>query len=434
MLGEMTGRYCLTRIILLFPERETMRRLSLIAAEHWALLATLFFLPAIEAPKKIAVVLYLLFWVLNRWPTRAWGGAWSIWESTLLALIGGAYASTQWGAFTPGKGLFAANDVLIYGLVFLAVRRARYADALLWRALVLAIVGTLLTLAHGYWGLYVTGKRETLGLVSVGHVNHSAIYMAIVFAAAFAGLLSIWRSQSRLRWAVAGAVAVLWVSLFITEARGAIIPAVLIACCLPVLILRGQGMNRALLLLLPLTMCAAVLLVAPTVIEKTRAHSEKGTLGSYRPALARTALVAFGEYPVFGVGATTFGRINPELTASWQARNGEWFEPDSLFYASHAHSLYANTLAERGLVGFLPLLVFLSLCGLYLFRGRHLVVDAGDSLGRTLWGGAAGAWWVTVLGGFLNTTFHHEHALITVIFIALWLSYEHSRYPHGQHR
>ena len=161
-----------------------MRRIDLNTAEQWALLAVVAFLPAVEAPKNIAVVLFLVLWAVNRWRTKDWGGPWSGWDVTVLALIAGAYASVFFGAFMPNKGMAAAHDVLVYGLVFLALRRSSYEAKFLWRLLSVAIVATLLTLLYGYWGLLVTKKRVWLGLNSVGHVNHSAIYIAIMFSVA----------------------------------------------------------------------------------------------------------------------------------------------------------------------------------------------------------------------------------------------------------
>ena len=39
-----------------------------------------------------------------------------------------------------------------------------------------------------------------------------------------------------------------------------------------------------------------------------------------------------------------------------------------------------------------------------------------------LWGGAAGAWLVTVGVGTVNTTLHHEHGLLAALLLGLWLS------------
>lgn len=396
-----------------------MRRINLNAAEQWALLAMVAFLPALEAPKKIAVVLFLASWVINRWRSKEWGGPWSGWDFAALALIGGAYASAVFGAFWPDKGLGAANDVLIYSLVFLALRRSRFEEKFLWRLFAVAIVATLLTLLYGYWGLLVTKKRVFLGLNSVGHVNHSAIYMAIIFSMALAwagAAIGAWR-QRALLWV---AVAMLWLSLFVSGARGALIPVVVFV--LMWLFARAGMMRRALwkpLLLVVLMLGGAVALV-PGVVEKTKGNIEAKELAARRPAVARVALLAAREYPTFGVGISNFAKIDPEIVAGWQEKSGQVFDLQDLYFSTHAHSLYFNTLAERGLIGFLPLLAFLAGIGLALYRQRPQ--GGAAPLQQTLWGAALGAWVITVVGGVFNTTLHHEHALIAMILFGVWLA------------
>jgi len=396
-----------------------MRRINLNSAEQWALLAMVAFLPALEAPKKIAVVLYLVFWAINRWRAKEWGGSWSGWDFVVLALIGGAYASAAFGAFWPDKGLGAANDVLIYGLVFLALRRSRFEEKFLWRLFAVAIVATLLTLLYGYWGLLVTKKRVFLGLNSVGHVNHSAIYMAIIFSMALAwagAAIGSWR-QRALLWA---GVAMLWLSLFVSGARGALIPVVVFV--LLWLFARAGMMRRALWkpALLVLLMLGGAVALVPGVVEKTKGNIEAKELAARRPALAKVALLAAREYPAFGVGISNFAKIDPEVVAGWQDKSGQAFVPEELYFSSHAHSLYFNTLAERGLIGLLPLLIFLAGIGLALYRQRPL--GGAIPLQQTLWGAALGAWVITVVGGVFNTTLHHEHALIAMILFGIWLA------------
>jgi O-antigen ligase len=97
-------------------------------------------------------------------------------------------------------------------------------------------------------------------------------------------------------------------------------------------------------------------------------------------------------------------------------------------YASlfpHGHSLYLNSLAERGLVGVLPLAAVLIAWPVWLVRRRPRPSD-GD-YDWLLWGAAAGAWLVTVLAGLVNTTLHHEHGLLAAIFLGLWLARAHRR-------
>jgi O-antigen ligase len=313
---------------------------------------------------------------------------------------------------------------LIYGLVFLALRRSSLDAKFLWQLLAVAIVATLLTLLYGYWGLLVTKKRVFLGLNSVGHVNHSAIYTGIIFSLAlsWAGAASGSLRQRALLWA---AVSALWISLFVSQARGAIIPVVVFV--LLWIFARAAMMRRALWkpVLLVLLMAAGAVLIFPGVVEKTRNSAEAKQLGSYRPALAKVALLALREYPAFGVGITNFGKIKPDVIARWQEQSGQLFSPEELLSYPHAHGLYFNTLAERGVVGTLPLLALLAAFGLALLRYRPPV--ASTPLQQTLWGAALGAWLITTVGGLFNTTLHHEHALIAMVVFGTWLAQTRTR-------
>lgn len=395
-----------------------MSSFSLPAAEKWSLLALVAFLPAVEAPKNLAIVLYLLFWLLNRLRSKEWGGTWSLWETLVALVVAGAYASAVCGAFIPKHGAAAANDVLCYGLVFLALRRSRLEPGFVAQLFAVALVSTLLTLVYGYWGWLIAKTNQTLGLNSVGHVNHSALYMAIVFAAALSWTVNM-AGSTRQRIGLSLATLVLWISLLLTSARGALIPAIVfVFIWLAVWALqRGMAWWKP---VLPIFLLFGVgILLAPGILEKTKQGVESGQIGSFRPALAKTALLAAREYPVFGIGITNFEKVSPELAASWQSVHGQMFPAEDLYFASHAHNLYANTLAERGVLGFLPMLVLLAALGVALVRRR----PAGDSaaFSQALWGGALGAWLILVVGGLFNTTLHHENAMLGMILMGIWL-------------
>ena len=87
--------------------------------------------------------------------------------------------------------------------------------------------------------------------------------------------------------------------------------------------------------------------------------------------------------------------------------------------APHAHNLYLNTLTERGTVGLLIVLLLLGTWAVRLWRCRPVAGAAPDA--TAIGCAALSGWFVTVLIGFANTTLHHEHAMLAVLSLGLWL-------------
>ena len=92
----------------------------------------------------------------------------------------------------------------------------------------------------------------------------------------------------------------------------------------------------------------------------------------------------------------------------------------------HAHNLYFNTLAEGGLAGLLPLLAFLILWAIWLWK--HYPRADADALAWALWGASLNAFLITVIIGWVNTTLHHEHALLALLLMGLAVSYGKKSY------
>ena len=88
--------------------------------------------------------------------------------------------------------------------------------------------------------------------------------------------------------------------------------------------------------------------------------------------------------------------------------------------APHAHSLYVNTITERGAIGLAALLAVLVAWAVTLWRLRPRT--GGDVEAAALWCAAFSGWFVTVVIGFANTTMHHEHATLAVLTLVLWLA------------
>ncbi len=139
-----------------------------------------------------------------------------------------------------------------------------------------------------------------------------------------------------------------------------------------------------------------------------------------RDGIWRMAGAAWERYPWFGVGMDNYSLISHELVRTWRTEAGKDYDATRYVRFPHAHNLFVNALAERGAVGFAALAAVMLAWLLALIRERPRPQD-GD-LAWLAWGSAASAWFVTVGVGMVNTTLHHEHGLLAVLLLGLWLS------------
>lgn len=387
--------------------------------EIGALLALCFFLPLYEAPKNIFWVLYALVWLVNRIRARDFGGRWDLWDSLIAAWIGSAVVAAVFAGFRGGDEWRGLGDLARYGGALWAVKRARYdARETRW------ILGTLVLsgvvgLVQAYAAI-VKGQEGGLQLNSVGHVNHTAIYIAILLGVCVSWLLARWRAWS---WPAraGGFIATLAVfsSLIYTVSRGAIGMGIVVPLAL------AAGWRRRWRAALPATALVLAVMVAvgffarAEVLVKQEALIEARNILSNRIAIWHAAVHAWQRYPLAGVGVDNFKLITEEKLREWRTQAGEPFDAGTYAFFRHGHSLYFNTLAERGLVGFVPLMAMLLALLLSLIRERPL---AADDEAWLAWGGAASAWIVTCGVGLVNTTFHHEHGILAALLFGLWLS------------
>jgi O-antigen ligase len=387
--------------------------------EIGALLALCFFLPLYEAPKNIFWVLYTLMWIANRIRARDFGGRWDAWDSLIAAWIGSGFIVAAFAGASGGDEWRGAVDLLRYGSVLWLAKRSRYeAREIRWIVGVL-VLSTVVGVVMAYAAMW-RGQEGGLQLNSVGHVNHTAIYLAISLGVCVAWLFAAWRSWPRARRAIALATTfVILLAVVDSASRGAIGMALVVPL---ILALGWRPWSRARLL-------AAACLVAVTgivmvaseaeVLRKHEANVEANRMLAFRGEIWAVALGTWREYPWFGVGMDNFDRMTPyrkRLAETPQTPNMSI----ALTFAVHGHSLFLNTLAERGLVGSAALGTLLAFLGLALFLRRPDPASGDEEW--LLWGSATGAWVVTIGVGAVNTTLHHEHGILAALLLGLWLS------------
>jgi len=390
------------------------------------LVALAFFLPLLEAPKNLAWLGFAAAWLWNRFSARDLGGRWDLWDTLIAAWIASAYLVAAFAPI-PYQEWKGANDVLRYASILWMVKRGGYGPAAIGLVLYALLVSTLASLALGWWR-HLTVPWTTLQLKSVGHVNHSAIYLAILFGLASAWLFANWKAWNAARRAAALTIWVLLLASLVTMAsRGAVAAAFALVLVLAVawwprwrapLIAGFAAMVAAFAL--------AVAMDAEMIVKHQRVSAHDDVLNA-RDRVWNMGFAAWERYPWFGVGISNYSTISLERVQEWRGLAGKPFDAKQYAGTNHAHSLYVNTLAERGVVGALAVLAVLLAWAAWLVRRRPRPPD-GD-LDWVLWGGALSAWAITASVGLVNTTLHHEHGILATLLLGLWLT-NLPRQPH----
>lgn len=384
-------------------------------------------LPLVEAPKNVFWGLFVIVWLANSLRLRNVGQlAWQ-WDALFAALVAAPLLSMAHTVYAPHwKEL---GDIAGYVSLGWILARTRVSGRQLLALCGALILATLAGVAQGAWMLAFDAHREWLQLNSVGHVNHSALYGAGVCVLAVALVASGREALGRKGWQLAVAAALLLLAAMVAFAsRGAMIAALagvmLVVACLARCSLRKAFSILFVALLFGAAgqwgMSHLIGKGGQSLMEKTVTGFETGQVSSYRVQAVHTAVEMFRRYPLTGVGSGGFSSVSPEELAGWLRERGEEFVPADYLFSSHAHGLFPNTLAERGVVGFLVLLALLAAWSVALWQ-RRPGAEAAFAV-RLSWGAGAAGWAVVFVGGLFNTTLHHEHGMLAMSFLGLLLS------------
>ena len=431
-------------------------------AEFAVVCALMFFAPLFEVPKQLLWLAWLILWMVVRGPRALYARPWSPFEWALCAVAASALTagllSGHWASSLGGAG-----DAVRVASVAWLIARGGYRPRQLIAMLGAAVAGTLVALGWALVELLRATVPSFLELHSVGHVNHSAIYLAIAMSIAIGLVIAEPRADRWRRACLAVAALLLGVSLFIAASRAALGAAVIFLFLLAWAAPLNEGTvdparrRWAFRLILAALLSGSVLMyglmlrISPhplqppggALSEKYEFQSSVGAgAGSFRDGLWRVAALAFLSEPVFGIGNDQFGKLSarglcPQAGAPTPGA-GEPAQPRSasapqsgsplidpcdatrLHFASHAHSVYANSLAERGLVGFLAIAGLLGAWAWLLVRS--LGRCRGDAVLAGLWCASLGGWSLVAIGGTLNTTLHHEHGMLAMLTLGALIS------------
>lgn len=387
----------------------------------WLWLALfVFVLPLNEPVKNLAAVAFMGHWAAQGVRQRAWGGPWDRFDSAFAAIGLSAVLSALVGGYAGDlSGVFR-----VLAVAWVA-KRTRWTEPGFDRLMLMAGAGLALALVVGAVP-FLQGRRMYLELPSVGHVNQSALYIAILAAAAL-GWALLRKATPRWHWRTALAAALVFgAALFITGSRAAILPypVFLAGTLLAIGAHAGAGRMRRLAALGTLGVLAGAGLVLLLGTLDPALSGSKLQLSAWTSTATvdhrlqhwHLAFDGWRQKPWFGWGPEAFQRIDPVQVCGWREQRGEACDLARYATAPHAHSLYVSTLVERGVVGVLALAALLAA---WLWE---LVRRSREAVHSPMWMASAAAFAVVAVGGLFNTTLRVEHGSLALLLLGLWLA------------
>lgn len=389
-------------------------------------------LPSLEAPKNIFLVGYLITRVISEIIQFKQGvKQWKSWDFLFLTIIFTAFLSTVFAGFSGMEEWQGYKVFLTAILTGWFISRTHYSQnqyRIIFLLTILAIIPPLL------WGLYeylVIHSKKSLEIHSVGHVNHSAIYLTMIFGATLGWFISQFDFKkkdevSQWQTILIGMMSfILFISLIIGQSRGAFGIAILLGICL--LFLANSIKVKIIAIVTMFLVITSSMLLESDIIQKQINNQKSDNVLANRDKVWNVSIEASRFSPLLGLGLSNWHFIKlSQIQKSVEAR-GEIFHADNYFFPGHSHSLYLSALVERGIVGLMVTLIFMCYWLYDLIKTFKWSNKSGTSY--MLWTGSLSAWLATFGIGLVNTTFHHEHGILACLFLGLYISYKNQLKP-----
>jgi O-antigen ligase len=284
----------------------------------------------------------------------------------------------------------------------------------------------LMTVPPLLWGLtqlMILFTRDTLQLHSVGHVNHSAIYLCMMAGASLAFLSSQFQTLKKKYTFLLTLLSIFLLSaVVISQSRGAFGIVFLLVFALFLLSKLSVKIKTISLSLLAIFLINIIFIIPAPVIQKQITNQNNHDILSQRDKVWRASFEVARLNPLLGIGGGNWKKIKLDQIKSSVESRGETFnEDDFALQWGHPHNIYLSNLVDRGILGLITFLSFMFIWLITLIKSYKKFNQ--DSKAMLFIMGSFSAW-TTIFGiGFVNTTFHHENALLALFFLGLHLNY-----------
>jgi O-antigen ligase len=379
------------------------------------------FLPSLEAPKNIFLAGYLITALYRQ--SQLPPSKWNIWDWVFLSLIISSFLSALFPFMAGGSEWNGFRGMLLWITFGWTLFRTDYNETEKKYLFIFAILMTIPPLLWGLTQLLILFTKNSLQLHSVGHVNHSAIYLCMMAGASLSFLIGQLQSAQKKYVFITNFLFIFLISsVIISQSRGAFGIVFLLAFALLLLSKPPIKIKTIYVVLLSTFLINIVFIMPAAVINKQIVNLSNDDILSQRDKVWRAAFEVARLNPLLGIGGGNWKQINIDQIKSSVESRGETFNAeDYLLQVGHPHNIYLSNLVDRGILGFIIFLNFMIIWLITLINSYKKFNQ--DSKAMLFIMGSFSAW-TTIFGiGFVNTTFHHENALLALFFLGLHLNY-----------
>jgi hypothetical protein len=379
------------------------------------------FLPSLEAPKNIFLGSYLIIALYRQ--SQLPSSKLNIWDWVFLSLIASSFLSALFPFIATGSEWKGFRGMLLWIAFGWTLYRSEYNEKEKKYLFIFAILMTLPPLLWGLKQLLFLFTKDSLQLHSVGHVNHSAIYICMMAGASISLLLSQFHKTQKKYIFVNILLCIFLISsVVISQSRGAFGILFLLAFALFLSSKHSIKIKTIFLIVLSTSLITIIFIKPVSVIEKQITNQNNHDILAQRDKVWRASFEVARLNPIFGIGGGNWKQIKiDQLKSSVESRGERFVAEDFALQYHHPHNIYLSNLVDRGIFGFITFLSFMFIWLITLIKSYKKFNQ--DSKAMLFIMGSFSAW-TTIFGiGFVNTTFHHENALLALFFLSLHLNY-----------
>jgi len=377
------------------------------------LIGLLLFLPGLEALKNLCALFFVLSWLYVAWNNKYWGGKWRVIDSIFLLWILSAIIVSVNAIVThqlPGDNF---RDILRFVLIAWVLSRTNFSKEKLVESAFISIIAVTCTLAYGY----IAGNGELKELYSVGHINHTAIFLLISYSISISLLLFNFENLKKIqKFILVLTTVILFISIVDTNSRAAFGLLILITIIDFVYFLKAQSYSFKIIFMIMFPFLGILLIFNPPEALQRIQAQETILDDDNRTKIRAFSYYAFKTNPYLGVGFGNFSKIEMDDIAPLIIKDKGFFDGGVYLKSAHAHNVYYTYLTSGGILIF-------SIFIWFWFYIVWIITKINKS--------AENEWivissisvvMINLLIGIVNTTLHHEHAIMSMFVLGLLVS------------